>query len=370
MSLFGFIGSANKRIRSSSDLIILNGQTVNLASGVYQFNNVRIDAGGSLVIFGQDSNGVKTEIGVRNSFTLNGSITCRFHNNTVNNVNISGSYSLLPNTPFSLNVVQALGGSGGGGGNFAYGSTVPPNGSGPSGGAGTGGFGGGGGGGKTFSYVGGYGGSGGGAGQAGQCGGQYYNPGVYPNLGYPGGSGNTSYTQGPGGNADVRIGNYGPGAGGIGGGSGGGGGAWGSDQNYGGSGSGGGGGGKGYHGGLLMLLLEGPVSGNGVIYVNGTNGFNGGTGQDGNNTRMYSCSGGGGGGGAGGSGGKVCVYKNPNASVSFSVSSGGGAGGSGGGTNTMTHGIYSYMFSAGVAGSPGNSGSAGLGLVVENKPRV
>jgi hypothetical protein len=377
LSPFSYVGCQNKYTRGGNgDLIITSGQTVYLNGGqIYSYNSIRIDAGGVLSIFGQSGNGSVTEIAVRNSFTLNGAIVCRYHNRTIGDVSFSGNYTLLPTESFSLYTTQALGGGGGGGGRYQMSFSMPAAGSGPAGGSGTGGWGGGGGGGNTWDYVGGYGGSGGSTGQSGQVGGQYTNPGIYPGVGGNAGVGGTEWYRTAGQAATGRIGSYGAGIGGDGA-NGGGGGGWGSDQNDGGSGAGGGGGNKGNHGGLLMLLLEGTISGNGVIYVNGDTGYNGGAGQDGNNTRIYTCSGGGGGGGAGGSGGKVCVYKSPNAtSIPFTVSASGGGGGTGGSTNTGTHTLafstgVPFMWGAGAAGGNGASGVAGAGLVVSNKPRV
>lgn len=276
------------------DLVINNGQTVNVQAGtVLDYNNLTINAGGTLNIQGGSSAAV-TVIGVKENLTINGTINGT--GGTFNSVNTS---IITPNGETITYVnTQRVGGAGG-----------KAEASGAAGGAGgTNGHGGGGGGG-------GYGGSGT-NGSGGGVGGT--------NGGAGGGSlgGYGMSTLGNGGNGLVG-GTASDKRGGAGGGSGGGTGRGGQGSR--GGGSGGGGGHKGKHGVGLYIFSKNPIVGSGIVRLNGSTGFRGGNGARGGWWR-----GGGGGGGAGGNGGRLWVRSTAPFTVPYSVSgAAGGAGGAG-----------------------------------------
>ena len=329
------------------DLIILNGETVNITAGeIKDYSSVDIQAGGTLNISG---GGEITQIYCAGNCNIDGQIIGRRVSNTY-----SHSITTVTGEPLSYTVTQNNGGSGGNGG-------TPPN---PTpggmnfGGAGTNGYGGGGAGGMFaphFANMAGAGGSGGG------------NSGQPPGLPAPlRGLGNITNAAGNNG------GNAGPGRGkgGDGGGSGGGGGGIGFVRSppfvSAGGGGGGGGGMKGQHGKALYLYVTGLFTGSGQILLNGTNGFNGGSGGGytppiGSNP-SNGTTGGGGGGGAGGSGGRLWIKESVAgnfASTGITVSVGGGAGGSGGAAGFP---IGTYPASGnrkGIAGAAGVAGAAG-----------
>jgi hypothetical protein len=281
---------------ADGDLIINNGQTVNIAAGsVLQYNSVTINSGGALNIIASTTF-QKTEIGCKNGFVLNGTITAKCDPLGIGGA-ISGS-TTIGGKPYTKTITQALGGSGTA--DFSHTPASSGGGSGnsfstpPLGGDGTNGFGGGGAGSSNGAVLGGSGGSGGNSGSN------------APSSGGTGGAGNS--TLGTGGRSTTING-------GAGGGSGGGGG-------YVGGGAGGGGGGmKGAHGQYLFVYIEGVISGSGSIDTSGTNGFNGHLGA----TDANGITGGSGGGGAGGSGGYIDIWKKSTSTVTFSNSVAGGA---------------------------------------------
>lgn len=267
---------------SLGDLVILDGETVNIPAGdIYDYMSIDIQAGGTLNIDATLTPEL-TQIYCKNNFNLDGKITGKRIGNAGTFEKITGVGETVEFT-----IIQNLGGNG-----QAGNST--------SGGSGLNGFGGGGGGasGVTFGGNGGSGGAPGAPGvSTGSSGGTAFGgPGGVGNFTLGDGLSNTSFTTSRGGQW-----------GGRGGGSGGGGGAAGvfgrapAVGAYGGA----GGGYKGQHGVGLYLYLEGTVSGTGHIDLKGTNGFNGANaitvGQG-----LFGF-GGAGGGGAGGSGGTLFV---------------------------------------------------------------
>lgn len=312
-----FGGPAKIVSGADGDLVITNGQTVDIAPGsVKQYNSIDIQAGGTLRITG--SGLTKTEIGCRNSFTLNGTIVCKCSLGAVSSASVSGN-TTIGNKAYSFTLNQAPGGSGGTGGN-ASGSDNgdPPNAvyaGGAGGGAQGNGYGGGGGGGGAWGTAFGYA-AGGGAGSSSGGGG--------------GGGGYTSWTDKEN-NSFYASG--GPGGAGS--------------------------SGKGEHGSFLFLYLEDTISGTGSVNMNGYNATsNGNGGSNGGGSSGNSGGGGGGGGAAGGSGGSVLIYK-PSAQTftpSISYSAGAGSAGGGGGA-PFSSGFYG---GGGAAGSSGYVGSSSI----------
>jgi hypothetical protein len=294
------------------DLVITNGQNVGIVAGdIKQYNSITINAGGTLTVnSGTSGSFVKTEIGCRNNFVLNGTIIAIGGRLTAA-ATISGTTS-IGSKSYNKTIVQALGGSG----------TKDFANSAPAGGPGTNGYGGGGAGVSNGSSLGGTGGSNGGAGASVSGGGA-------------GGAGNS--TLGAGGNSTTS-------SGGAGGGSGGGGAYAGSS-----AGGGGGGGLRGIHGQYLFIYIEGTISGTGTVNVAGTNGFNGGVGSFGTN----GISGGSGGGGGGGSGGHIDIWKPSSSTVTFSTSVTGGTAGNGGNPAPFNDSTRP----SGIAGSNGANGT-------------
>jgi hypothetical protein len=307
-TVFKAAGANQWPIGIQGDLVINNGETVNIPAGsIRDYNNVTINAGGTLAITGNSM--AITQIGVRFNLVVNGIIRNEGY------YGLDSSYSVV--TPsgetIAYSITQSASGRGG-------------NGNAP--GAAAGGDG-----------VGGYGGGGGGAGGPGRGG-----------YGGTGGSNNSPGYNSPAGGSRYGLGNYTLGNGldgqavfgGHGGGSGGGG------SNYGGA--GGGGGYKGTHGRGLYLYVTGTISGTGQISCAGGNGYNGGLGGPYANGHG---AGGGGGGGAGGSGGTLWVRKPAASPFTVPVTVAGGTGGVGGSSSSQS-------------GTNGNAGANGLVNVANN----
>ena len=363
------------------DLTITSGNTVQLNAGdVKDYNNIDIQAGGTLEILDPLNTGALTEIYAGGTFNIDGEIVARDVN--ANGYSQSGLTTI--GGSYSYSSTQVLGGSGGAGG-YPTGTTVPL------GGAGTNGYGGGGGGGSAlqnefatpipliYTQTGGAGGANNGNGAVGSTGswdGDTSNPIGASGSGGNGGSGNSTGGTGANGSIGTFVSapdNYKGGNGGNGGGSGAGGG--GSAIKYitilgtvydGILGGGGGGGGqRGLHGGSIYLYCGGNITGSGTINLSGRDGFDGGNGANGvnrnnsgavvsNPSTLGASGGGGGGGGAGGSGGHL-IYTAASLAPTVDVSGGsGGAGGSQGAGNTATP-----PSAAAVVGSSGTNGNTG-----------
>lgn len=393
---------------SQGDLTVLNGQTVVINAGdIRDYNNVTINAGGTLEINGSSS-GAITVLGVAGNLTINGTIRG-------NNRAAGGTYNLVtPNgESISYSATQRSGGRGGYGGRGvtnilndaggvnltlspsparSVGGSASPTGIGSGGGGGAGGY--------TpntntlapiFPHppvgvpnIEGKDGGTGGASGSGQS---------FPSLpNISGGAGNATLGNGgsspnatssgaridtpsaPGNPSFVLISRQSQPSGTGGGGGGGAGGYLFAPR--GGtvpapdrpniplylacfrSATGGGGGGyKGTHGLGLYIYCLGNITGSGNINLSGTNGFNGGSSGSSPNisqpnpsffTYHVGGTGGGGGGGAGGSGGKLWVRKPALSDFTVPVSTSGGNAGSGGARGT----VGSANFPSGGTGWP------------------
>lgn len=318
------------------DLTILNGETVTINAGsIYDYNDIDIQTGGTLVIDDVNNEANLTEIYAKH-FTIDGQIVGR---SLLVDTNISKTVTNGLGTTISYNYAQKNGGNGGGGG-----ASLPASGyGGGAGGTGTTQNGAGGGGGSAQNQKGGpnrYGGAGGSGNGSGGAG---------ANSGGSGGSGNT-YTTAGGSNQN--------GGNGYGGGGGGGGHGYNSQKNYNGYAGGGGGGAGGSMSGVpLFLYCENEIIGAGVIDLSGKNGLSGGHGGN----RVTSGNimiggGGGGGGGAGGSGGFLFI-KAPMISVAYNIVNGTGGSGGAGGSGWPNSSGYGVNGSTGGTGQAGNNGT-------------
>lgn len=291
------------------DLLITSGQTVTITAGsLYDYDNIDIQAGGTLVVNETTSPPRLTQI-CASTFKIDGSIQAR---SLYLQASSSQPLSTIFGYPLQTQYYLASCGNGGRGGSDdgasgGYGgtSTIPSA------------FGGAGGGGgaeyyfslsqTTTNYNGGNGGSDGASGAGGS--------------GSSGGSGSNYYAN----NASIQTGASG--------GSGGGGGGYKTSTLR------GGGGGAGSYrnkcGLPLYLYCTDTISGNGLVDCSGVAGLRGGNGANGSS----GSGGGGGGGGAGGCGGHLAVTS-AIFTVPYTVSGGaGGAGGSGGsGAGTASNG--------------------------------
>jgi hypothetical protein len=314
---FSFIKSEESFLKLTSgadgDLVILNGQTVDVAEGsVKQYNSIRIDTGGTLRITGNV--GTWTEIACRNNCQIDGTIISRagYDGQTTHTGGTFSKTSSFGFGPLSYTTTQSAGGAGGTSMNGGSGVKV--------GGAQSTGNGGGGGGFSGNTGQGGVGGDGNSAGEN-------------STGGRTGGSANVTLGNG---SSSSFAGGWGRDGGG------GGGGAGGSSTTFASLQGGGGGGYRGHHGKGLLLFVEGRIFGSGSINVGGRTGFNGSTGDVSGSTYLS----GGGGGGAGGSGGKAVVRYYAGSLPTIITSGGaGGAGALGGDTTLAQNG------SAGSAGS-------------------
>lgn len=351
---------------NDGDLTITTGNTVNLTTGVYDYENVLIESGGTLNITGH------VVIGSRYNFACSGSIN--------GSAKVSSAAAIPVTHPIDgvknyLPGAWSTSGAGGAGG-AAFGTSGRPGVSGNSSGFGSGGSGG-----STATdafMTGSMGGSGGSSGSGGSTGGISANLLLIPaTLGSGGGTNNGS-VNGTDGTANIINGTAG---GGVGGRSGGGGGAGGIDGASGsdsvrsmGGGGGGAGGLYGNHGSKLEVYTHRSITPDGVnplgiIDVSGGNGSSGGDGGDAHDSSYGTKSdygytgggGGGGGGGSGGNGGSVELRYRVSTSINYIIMGGsGGSGGSGGlkGTKTFPlNGAEGFNGSSGAAGSSGGSGS-------------
>ena len=337
------------------DLTILNGQTVNLATGVYDYENVLIENGGTLNLANH------VVLGCRYDFICSGNIDISDDNNggTFNVVHpIDGSINFNPGTYNAA----GTGGTGGAANGQPGGSP----------GASSNGFGGGGGGGASpdTEANGASGGTGGSASGAGGTGGSPSNGGGYTVT--PGSVGGNAFGSSSG-EAASGI-NGGDGADDTSNGSGGAGGAAGYNstngkltRQAGGGGGGGRGGGRGNHGGRVEIYTHRSIgpdlpSGVGSVFAFGSSGTPRGAGGNGGNASgagaNYGGGGGGrGGGGVGGNGGEIDLRYRVSQSISTNVSAGTSNSGSpangAGGTGSTANG------SAGSGGGAGSNGSVG-----------
>jgi len=320
---FAFLSPFSSGVVSGADgdLVILNGQTVDVVEGsVKQYNSITINTGGTLRITG--STGAWTEIGCKGNAVINGTIIARagYDGQVTHGGGTFSKTSAFNLGTLSYSITQANGGNGGSAAN-----------------AGT--FLGGAGGisfydaSRTLSGSGGGGGATNGLGQMvqGENGGGYLWDGqLYTPTSGSGGLGNGSTNDRTNGGFGAWGGGRGP--------------KDGQDSNRYFSG-GGGSGYKGHHGKGVVLYVEGNLSGTGSLIVSGRNGFNGGASvafadQD---KELFAGISAGGGAGAGGSGGRLVVRYKTGTVPSYSVTGGsGGVGGSGAN-----------------AGNNGSAGSAG-----------
>lgn len=315
---------------SDGDLVILNGQTVQITAGsIKSYNSIDIQAGGTLEIVGAEA---WTQIACRNAFNLDGTIRGRTTENAATYTLGADNWGL--GGPYSHTVLQAPGGAGG---DSASAPGFP-------GGSQSNGHGGGGNGHSIADQ-----GSGDPAcvpytqGGDGESDGEGHST-IFqidtftcPVLtGFaPGG---TSGNGGNGSSGNNAIGISSEAAyfsntfGGNGGGGGGGAGIGNVFKSaYATAESGAGGGARGAHGRHIFILAEEGISGSGTIDMNGDVGFNGGA--------MSNLNGGKGGGGAGGSAGRVAIRYPSSKSITATVSTSGGSGGlrsTGGYDDTLT----------------------------------
>jgi len=309
---------------SDGDLVVVNGQTVNLTAGnIYSYNSIDIQSGGTLQITGTES---ITQVGCKGNFICNGT----FKGTTTENVALRslGADNWLGN-PYSYSQSQAVGGHGGASSGESIATTVAQQ----VNGHGAGGNG--------------YHGSnsaspcqiakGGNGVSAGQNRTIYHDLSLNTCVAYGGGLVSLGGPANGGGHgspgswsvfsaslAQAVADANNPALGGNGAGGGGGGGA-GSIQlfkgNYSGGQSGAGGGARGAHGRGVFILAESGISGTGSINFSGQNGYNAGDIFAGT---AGSPAGGGGGGGAG-SGGSIWIKYS--GAVSPSVVANGASGG-------------------------------------------
>lgn len=298
-------------------LVVLNGQTVDIAEGsVKHYSSIDVNVGGTLRITG--NTGLWTEIGCLGDCIINGTVIARagYDGQATHSGGTFSKVSAFGLGNLSYTIAQANGGKGGN----------------TNGGVQTVGIGGGGGGGPAA---------------AGSAGGSFSN-GATGASGYAGGTGGG---LGNGGNSvNDGSGAYPIGGSGA---SGGGGGALSTGKISIAYGGGGAGGYKGHHGKGLVLFVEGSLSGTGSILCSGRTGFNGGAGVDFSGVGGGDGGeGGGGGSGAGGSGGQLITKYGALISMpSLSVS--GGAAGTAGAGNGQ----------AGFSGQAGNNGTSSTGII-------
>lgn len=355
-------------------LVILNGQTVNLAAGsIKQYTSVDVQLGGTLNITGNQPATI-TQLYSQGAFIVNGQIVAR--DVSTNGYNISGN--TLFGYPYSINSVQRLGGNGGRSGNiapnnvFTSGGTSNTTSGGGGGGAGSGWL-------RTdegdFNYTYRHGGAGGNAGSNGGLGiydatiaagtSSCYQPGWDEASPGTGGAGNANYAAN--GSSSVGTAQQANGAvlgrcfGAAGAGGGGGG------IKYSGSvgfkpitcsfqygAGGGGGGGRGKHGAPLFIGAT-AITGSGTIDTSGRAGFNGSNAGISINAPVDSLTrAGGGGGGAGGNGGNLYLQVGSYTCATIVTGGAGGAGGSFSGGNWPVNSINHANGATGLTGLAGS----------------
>lgn len=345
---------------SGGNLTVLNGQTTNLTTGVYDYANVTIEQGGTLTV------GSHVIIGCRYDFKCSGVING-------NGSNTGGTFNLVHPIYGSTSYTPAAYNTAGTGGAGGQANGQP----GGAGGAASNGYGGGGGGGASADYTrtngasGGTGGTNAGSGNSG---------GTPTSINW-----NTSFTTGAVGgtnNAAINGANASAQNGGAGSlavalsRSGGGGGAagWlgnqdsGKEVRFAGAGGGGGGGGnRGSHGSRIEVYTHRSITQNGVqpagnIFSNGTNGTvsgaggTGGTYTNGVDPNYGGGGGGSGGGGSGGNGGDIVLRYRVAQTIGTSITAGSAgsfAAAGPGGTGTAGNG------SSGSTGTSGSNGTIG-----------
>jgi len=347
---FGFLAPQTTSLvdGSDGDLVILNGQTVQITAGsIKSYNSIDIQLGGILEIVGAEA---ITQIGCRNSFICNGI----FRGRTTQDVGTKsiGADNWL-GLPWSHTQSQSAGGRGGPGNQS--------NGGGGNGGNQVNGHAGGGGGfsnGVTSCVQ-----ANGGNGNAnGANQNIYYNNGICsaaPATSF-GGTGNQGGHGSPGTIANAQTSLAIAISSSYGGNGGGGGGGAGMAESlvikattYFSGFSGAGGGARGEHGRHVFILAEKGITGTGIIDFGGGAGYNGG-GQIGFHN------GGGGGGGAGGAGGAVWI-RHFGASVTPTIITSGGAGGSRSPLNTG--GVPGYYYTGNPFADAQNGSGGGAGIL-------
>ncbi len=302
---------------ADGDLVILNGQTVQINAGVIKsYNSIDIQTGGTLQIIGAEA---WTQIACRNTFILDGQIV-GFTSEDATTYTLPADNWLAG--LYSHTVLQTNGGAGGNAQDATnYGIGY--------GGAQSGGHGGGGGGQAGSSCQ--ASGNGGNGVSNGANGGYEDVDTTTCSVGTGGSSGGTGNQGGHGSPGQRAVGSLTSLAAciplGHGGSGGGGGGGASGIYNFKGSwtvfGSGAGGGHRGSHGRHVFILAEEGITGSGTIDMDGENGFSGGGAPSGGTS-----AGGGGGGGAGGSAGKVAIRYPSGKPLTPSISTNGGSGGS------------------------------------------
>lgn len=347
---------------SDGDLVVLNGQTVQLTAGnIYSYNSIDIQVGGVLEIIGAEA---ITQVGCKNNFICNGT----FRGKTTEDVALRslGSDNWLGSS-YNHTQVQSVGGRGGNSG-----SSVGVGRSGGLGGSQSNGHAGGGGGsaeGSPSEPVTGAIYTNGGNGQSnGQDNIYYMDDFSSPFLtGFGTSFGGIGNQGGHGSPGSPTIGSptvtntataFSASSGGNGGGGGGGAGVPSeftlkTDTQYYGGNGGAGGGARGEHGRHVYILAEKGITGSGLIDFAGNPGYNGGG-------ATFFASSGGGGGGAGGSGGAIWI-RHYGDSITPTITSSAGAGGSRSPLNTG--GVPGYYYFADPARDPANGSAGGAGIL-------
>lgn len=343
---FGFLQSQSVSLvdGSDGDLVVVNGQTVQITAGsIKSYNSIDIQVGGVLEIIGAEA---ITQIGCRNDFICNGV----FKGQTNENVALRslGADNWL-GLPFSHTQVQSAGGKGGnsfgsqgvggsqsngfagGGGGFSEGVQPCSKASGGNGQSN---------GGNTTTY----------ADQFGVC--QASPHTTFGGLGNQGGHGQAgSATNSNASHAAAAAAS----SGGNGGGGGGGAGlvsnfVFKASNDWNGGNGGAGGGARGEHGRHVFILAENGISGTGSINFNGNVGYNGGG-------ATFFANSGGGGGGAGGSGGAIWLRHSGIVTPTIISNSGGG----GARSPLNIGGVFGYYYQAnGNDPQNGAAGSSGI----------
>lgn len=340
---FGFLSPSSVSLvdGSDGDLVVLNGQTVQITAGsIKSYNSIDVQAGGILEITGPEA---ITQIGCKGNFIVNGT----FRGQTTENVaaRAIGADNWLGN-PYSYTPVQSSGGRGGNNSidQRAGGSQSNGHGGGGAGesigncGAGSGGNGQSNGGNTTTYFN-----------EFSVCVGSAFTAfGGTANQGGHGSPGNYSNT------VSTQSAAFSLAYGGNGGGGGGGAGSvfnfvlkatntWDNGA------SGAGGGARGVHGRSVFILAESGITGSGSINFSGGAGYNGG-----GVTGSSNLASGGGGGGAGGTGGSLWIKSAGGVVIPTTTI----AGGAGGARSPIT-GQPGYATSSSTH-TNGSAGSAGI----------
>jgi len=354
-NVFKFYNGSTVVISSADPLTSFTSSStpLTLDSGEHFFSDFTLSSGHSLNIVG---NGDPVIINVLGDLNITGTIN---YNNVGLYKDARFLRKLINGNSLDVSVTRNAGGAGGAGGTYGFGGgggggTVRTGGT-LQGTGGVGGSGDGGDGGAVTSST-------GGAGTPGS-GWDYYNVQRAASVIDPD-------------SAFCTVGTVGSGAGGNGGNGAGGGGAGSCNGGTATVLGGGGGGGGRYlsaHGGVVVFVVYGDISGSGTINIYGENvssipaaqGKNGGAGNCTSSTDGAAGGGGGGGGASGGSGGHfVCQYNGSSNTQTWTINKNGGAGGSGGsGAAGDTSGGGGPAAGSGGNGSTGSTGNNGTSSI-------